>query len=277
MRAGIAVLHAEVAGTPLGPGLSPSVATAGDVLVTRLDDEIVRRRIAAHAERPTRPRHDETGRTTRFSRIRIARCAAAGRFSASPRGPSRHPQHSTFYRRCNSAVRPQSCRIHEESTPRPLRFPAPQHRHSAGHGPRCSRSSAVSARSRAAISWSRATMRGTRPVDRPGPGHVRETLSRAEAVLTASAPAVVEPRQARCLRHEATGCPAHLRGPSDPSADGHEGVVGSQSAGAVARCPPIPPQDSESRRPLTARAVSRRPCRAWPVRRAGRAGRRSGR
>ena len=171
-----------------------------------------------HAERPTRPRYDETGRATRFSRIRIARCAAAGRFSASPRGPSRHPQHSTFYRRCNSAVRPQSCRIHEESTPRPLRFPAPQHSHSAGHGPRCVRSSAVSARSRAAISWSRATMRGTRPVDRPGPGHVRETLSRAEAALTASAPAVVEPGQARCLRHEATGSG---RQAARPTFEGH--------------------------------------------------------
>jgi hypothetical protein len=62
MRVGIAVLHGggthgcpaaswryavEVAGTPLGPGLSPSVATAGDVLVTRLDDEIVHRIAAA--------------------------------------------------------------------------------------------------------------------------------------------------------------------------------------------------------------------------------------
>ncbi|MER6372747.1 hypothetical protein ABT255_31040 [Streptomyces mirabilis] len=37
----------EVAGTLPGPGLSPSVAAAGDVLVTRREDGIVRHRVAA--------------------------------------------------------------------------------------------------------------------------------------------------------------------------------------------------------------------------------------
>lgn len=37
----------EVAGTSLGPGLSPSFAAAVDVLVRRAEDEIVRYRIAA--------------------------------------------------------------------------------------------------------------------------------------------------------------------------------------------------------------------------------------
>ncbi|WP_369386489.1 MBL fold metallo-hydrolase RNA specificity domain-containing protein [Streptomyces sp. CG1] len=48
-----------------------------------------------HAEPRTRPRHSSTGRAIHFSRIRIARCTAAGRFSASPTGPSRHYQHIT--------------------------------------------------------------------------------------------------------------------------------------------------------------------------------------
>ncbi len=37
----------EVAGTSLGPGLSPSVAAAGDVLVAWREDGIVRHRVAA--------------------------------------------------------------------------------------------------------------------------------------------------------------------------------------------------------------------------------------
>lgn len=199
----------EVAGTLPGPGLSPSVAAAGMSSSHGARTGSSGTRSPRHAERPTRPRDDETGRAIRFSRIRIARCAAASRFSASPTGPSRHHQHSTFFRRCNSTVRPQSCCTHEESTPRPRRFPAPQHSHSAGHAPRSSGSLAVSARSRAASSWSRVTMRGT--------------LSRAEAAPTASAGPEDRAREecgGACPpwgdQLRPTGCPAHFRGPSDP-------------------------------------------------------------
>ncbi|UIX34171.1 MBL fold metallo-hydrolase RNA specificity domain-containing protein [Streptomyces sp. GQFP] len=45
---------------------------------------------------------------TRFSRILIARCTAAGRFSAPPSGPSRHLQHTTGAARPTGPTGPDS-------------------------------------------------------------------------------------------------------------------------------------------------------------------------
>ncbi|WP_444875640.1 MBL fold metallo-hydrolase, partial [Streptomyces scabiei] len=91
---------------------------------------------------------------TRFSRILIARCTAAGRFSAPPTGPSHHLQHTTGAARPTGPTGPDSRgdRRHDNSGSTPAwsargRVP----------GPRCSPSWAAWARSPAASSSSRAT------------------------------------------------------------------------------------------------------------------------